>query len=63
MPKMGKYFLAALAVTAAIAAEPKNSLEPDAGTWHTWIVPDVKAYRVAEPPDHGRLPTHVGPVG
>src|SRR5258706_9118730 len=47
------YLVAALAVTAAIAAQPKNNLEPDAGSWHTWIVPDVKAYRAAAPPNRG----------
>jgi membrane-associated phospholipid phosphatase len=42
---------ALLALTGAMAAEPDNKLEPEAGTWHTWIVPDVKAYRSPAPPD------------
>lgn len=46
------YLLAALTVTAAIAAQ-HNNLEPDAGTWHTWIVSDVKTYRSPAPPDRG----------
>jgi len=46
------YLLAGLAATAAMAAQPKNNLEPDAGTWHTWIVTDVKAFRAPAPPNH-----------
>lgn len=46
------YLVAALAVHAVVAAQPQNNLEPDAGTWHTWIVPDVKAYRAPAPPNH-----------
>src|SRR5262249_4398696 len=37
----------------AIAAQAQNNLEPDAGSWHTWIVSDVKAYRAPAPPDSG----------
>src|SRR5258706_2855811 len=47
------YLVAALAVTAAIAAQPKNTLCPDAGSWHTGIVPDVKADRAPATPDRG----------
>jgi membrane-associated phospholipid phosphatase len=42
---------AALLMAATMAAQQRKSLEPNAGTWHTWIVPDVKAYRVPVPPN------------
>jgi len=51
--KKSKYLAAALAVTAAMTAQPKNNVEPEAGSWHTWIVPDVKAYRAPAPPNRG----------
>jgi membrane-associated phospholipid phosphatase len=45
------YLLAAL-IFAATPVQSKNKIEPEAGSWHTWIVPDVKAYRSPAPPDH-----------
>jgi membrane-associated phospholipid phosphatase len=47
------YLIATLAATAAIAAQGENNLEPDAGTWHTWIVSDITTYRAPAPPDSG----------
>jgi membrane-associated phospholipid phosphatase len=44
--------LAALATGWALAATPGNNSEPDAGSWHTWVVADVKTYRAPAPPNH-----------
>jgi membrane-associated phospholipid phosphatase len=36
---------------AALACAAQAAVEPNAGTWHTWAVNDVKAYRVPAPPN------------
>ena len=46
-----KYLLAALTLTVAAAAQSKNGIEPDAGTWHTWLVDNVTDYRSPAPPN------------
>src|SRR5262247_2251139 len=35
---------------SAAAASPSR-LEPAAGDWHTWVIPDVVSFRVPPPPD------------
>jgi hypothetical protein len=48
-------FICAVAVlTVAMLparAEPAGAIEPQAGTWKTWVIPSGGDFRVAPPPD------------
>src|SRR5215510_14453515 len=44
---------AAILLSAADSAQSQG-IEPTAGTWRTWAIPNVASYRLPPPPSHGQ---------
>jgi membrane-associated phospholipid phosphatase len=52
---MNRFVITAAAAILAAACHAQQTapggIEPDAGTWHTWVIRDVASYRLPPPPD------------
>ena len=51
--------LLALLITSDLSAQTSRQIEPNAGSWKTWIIPSAKDYRVPAPPGPAETSTEL----
>jgi membrane-associated phospholipid phosphatase len=53
------FVFVAIGVTVPLSAQTSRQIEPNAGSWKTWVIPSAKDYRVPAPPGPAETSTEL----